>query len=200
MDINNKLLEELFSALGDHLERAVSPFSIVVVGGASMAALGLIERTTKDVDVIASAHFDKGEFHLSRATPFPDSFLEAIQRVARDFGLPDEWLNGVIDKQWNTGLPPGLSEHIEWRTYSALKVGFVGRGGLIPLKFFAVVDQGSNSKHWQDLLALQPTGGEIKEAASWVRSQDEGLEFKDFVNQVSDELRQTLEGHRSDDQ
>jgi hypothetical protein len=46
---------------------------IVVIGGSALAALGLVSRATKDVDLVAIAN--GGE--LTSARPLPDSLREA---------------------------------------------------------------------------------------------------------------------------
>ncbi|MCH8247248.1 MAG: hypothetical protein IH951_12685 [Bacteroidetes bacterium] len=196
MNIDDTLLTELLSALGAHLERNNCPITIIVVGGASLTAYGLIDRTTKDVNVIARVEIVDGEKRLVRATPFPSAFVEAVSRVSRDYNLQSDWLNAVIDKQWEFGLPPDFEEDISWNSFGVLNVGFVGRSGLIPLKLFAAIDQGPTSKHWQDLLALEPTQVEINKAADWVRSQDIGTEFKTFDGQAIEQLRTDLAKHK----
>ncbi|PSQ84726.1 MAG: hypothetical protein BRD30_11425 [Bacteroidetes bacterium QH_2_63_10] len=85
----------LLSAVGELLEEQGERASIVVVGGASLNLLGLIERTTDDVDVIARAS-DAGAEEapaLILPDPLPDPLQNAVKRVARDFGLEEEWLN-----------------------------------------------------------------------------------------------------------
>lgn len=193
MEIDHELLEELFSAVGAHLEAAGAPTTVVVVGGANLIASGAVQRTTKDVDVIARVESHGGHEELVRAAPFPEPLEDAIRRVARDFGLPPDWLNAVVERQWETGLPPGLEEDISWQKYSALTVGFAGRHVLVHLKLFAAADQGPESVHWQDLLALKPTPREIEEAAAWVRDQDVGPEFKSFVDEASERLHRAVE-------
>ena len=47
-------LEALFAAVGDLLDADGERVGIVVVGGASLNLLGLVQRTTSDVDVIAA--------------------------------------------------------------------------------------------------------------------------------------------------
>ncbi len=192
MKIGPYILDELFLALAAHLEESKLSINIVVVGGASLAFGQYIERTTRDVDVIAKAERKDGQLILSRATPFPAEFESAVRRVARDFGLQKDWLNAVVDKQWIFGLPPELDDDITWRDYGVLVVGFVGRCGLIPLKFFAAVDQGPLSKHWQDLVALNPSVAEVDKAAKWVKTQDIGEEFKQFVEQAREQLLREL--------
>lgn len=56
---------------------------------------------------------------------------------------------------------------------------------ILYLKLFAAVDsEGPSSVHFQDLIALRPTEGELIEAAEWVRSQDTSPEFARMLEQV----------------
>lgn len=114
----------------------------------------------------------------------PEPLQEAILTVARDFGLPADWMNTVIGAQWDLGLPPDLENDLTWRTYGGLHVGLVGRRTLIALKLFAAVDQGPESVHVQDLIALKPTESELEEGAQWVRTQDATPAFSEMVKQV----------------
>ena len=100
----------------------------MVVGGATLNLLGLIDRTTQDVDVIALASDPVGAVPalLGPPDPLPDALQRAIVRVARDFGLAPDWINTAIARQWSQGLPPWLPHDITWRRYGGLHVGLVG--------------------------------------------------------------------------
>jgi Nucleotidyltransferase of unknown function (DUF6036) len=90
LDIANAdQLERLLDAVAQQLARAGQHYELVVVGGSALLALGLIDRPTKDVDVIAFR--DAGV--LQKADPLPAELREARDRVARDFGLQEEWIN-----------------------------------------------------------------------------------------------------------
>lgn len=189
--LDDKALGELFEALGAHLEEAGTAVAIVVVGGSTLSYRGWVPRTTRDVDVIARATTD-GPRRLIPARPLPPPFVEALERVARDYGLPADWLNTTVGAQWSFGLPEGFAEELEWRTFGALEVGFAGRESLIALKLFAAVDQGAGSVHLQDLLALRPSAQELERAAAWVRTQDAGADFPSLVEGVLDHVRRAL--------
>lgn len=45
--------DELLFALGEQLGAASQRFDLVVIGGSALLALGLVERATRDVDVLA---------------------------------------------------------------------------------------------------------------------------------------------------
>ena len=154
------------------------------MGGASLSLLGLIPRTTRDVDVIAQVQEDGAKDQLVPPEPLPEPLVRAIRTVARDFGLPLDWMNTDVALQWHAGLPPGLEEGLTWRRYDALRVGLVGRGSLIALKLFAAVDGGPEGVHFQDLMALQATDDELAEASTWVRTQDASGVFEQMVGEV----------------
>lgn len=180
-------LEEALHAVGGLLRAEGAQASIVVVGGASLSLLGLVPRTTRDVDVIARVEATAGQVAagpLVPPEPLPEPLTRAIRTVARDFGLPPDWVNTDVALQWRSGLPPGLEEGLTWRRYDALRVGLVGRRALIALKLFAAVDGGPGGVHFQDLVALGPSDCELKEASAWVRTQDASGVFEQMVGEV----------------
>lgn len=187
-------IEEALEALGELLRDSGERISLVVVGGATLNLLGIVSRSTSDVDVIARvSRGEDGALHLVPAEPFPDGLRRAIQTVARDFGLSEEWMNAVIGAQWAQGLPPRLLEETTWRVYGgALDVGLVGRRALIALKLFAAVDRGPRSVHMQDLFALEPTDEELAQAAAWVATQDAYADFTSLIDEAVEHVR----GHR----
>jgi hypothetical protein len=156
--------------------------------------MGWIDRTTEDVDVIARARDAEGGGGrtLVPPDPLPEPLLEAVERVARDYGLRSDWMNTAAGMQWLTGLPEGFDEELEWRRFGALDVGFAGRGSLIALKLFAAVDQGSESVHFQDLIGLEPTDAELDAAADWVTGQDPGAHFGRLVAEEVENVRSAL--------
>ncbi len=160
--------------------------------------LGLVTRTTDDVDVIAQAE-EAGSAKKVRLLP-PEPLAEALQRaivrVARDFGLPETWMNTEIGAQWQLGLPPWLNDDITWRRYGGLNVGLVGRRTLVALKLFAAIDQGPRSVHYQDLITLAPTTEELEGVIMWVKTQDASEAFTLMLDQVIDHVEQDTQGGR----
>ena len=186
-----QVLDPALSAVGELLEKEHTEVALVVVGGATLNLLGLIDRTTQDVDVIARATDPIGAVpaRLAPPDPLPDALQRAILRVARDFGLAPDWINTAIARQWSQGLPPSLPHDIAWRRYGGLHVGLVGRRTLIALKLFAAVDQSMRSVHGQDLLALNPSDEELDRAAEWVATQDASGAFPRLVTEVVEYVR-----------
>jgi hypothetical protein len=195
MAMLTRVLDPALAAVGELLEKERTEVALVVVGGATLNLLGLIDRTTQDVDVIARAEEPIGvPARLAPPDPLPNALQHAILRVARDFGLAPDWINTAIARQWSQGLPPWLPHDITWRRYGGLHVGLAGRRTLIALKLFATVDQSVRSVHAQDLLALNPSDAELEEAASWVVTQDASESFPRLVAEVVEHVR----AHRRD--
>ena len=139
---NRAAADRLFVALGEQLAAAGERYELVVIGGSGLLALGIIERSTRDVDLLALRSGDK----LDGAEPLPKKLATARDRVARDFSLPVDWLN------------PGPTDLLRF-------------GDQIHFKLYALVDQGPG-KHEDDLRALSPTEEELLAAAHWSRSHD----------------------------
>jgi hypothetical protein len=178
-------IERALLAVGELVQAAGERYSLVIIGGAALNLLGVVKRATRDVDVLAvSPSTDRSRPELVRPPdPLPAPLAKAVQTVGRDFGLADDWLNTEASLQWITGLPPGLEQRVQWRTYAGLRIGIAGRRDLIWLKLFAAADQGG--RHARDLLALQPTDRELHEAADWVKNQDQNTrEFPNMVDEV----------------
>lgn len=195
MSINSPIVpvDEALVALGDLLERRGQTAAIVIVGGAAFKLLGLVARTTRDVDVIARADGDvsKEPTTIFAPDPIPDDLARAIETVARDLGLQSDWLNTAVASQWQTGVPPGLEQDITWRREGGLWIGLPGRFPLICLKLYAAADDiGPTSRHFTDLLTLRPTRSELTLADEWIGTQDGS---PDFANVVKEVIRHVLE-------
>lgn len=175
--IENKNIEMIFSALDKQL--AVSGgrgISLVVCGGTALAALGLVTRTTKDVDVLGS--LKGGRIH--QIGKFPSWLSEAAKKVARDFNLPEGWLNLGPESQLDTGLPEGLSKRLQKIIYGErLIIHFISRVDQIHFKLYASLDRGGY--HVEDLFKLNPSEAELFTACRWVLTQDVSIEFKKIL-------------------
>lgn len=151
------------------------PLELVVCGGSGLIAIGVIRRSTKDVDILAKIDPDAG---IVDPKPLPEAFFEAADDVAEILSLPKGWINTGPSAQVKAGLPIGFADRLTKKTYGAnLTIHYVGRLDQIHLKLFAAVDQGPG-KHIADLKKLDPTAEEVRLASEWVMTQDEGEGFK----------------------
>jgi hypothetical protein len=160
---------------------------MIVCGGAALNVLGYIRRTTKDVDVVALVEKNGKSISLVKEDPFSPLLKQAADKVRKDFNLPENWLNPGPASVMDFGLPKGLMERAETRFYgNVLIIRYLGRYDQIHFKLHAAVDQGG--KHFDDLLALNPSSQELEDAARWSMTHDpsEGfrLILKDFLGRI----------------
>lgn len=173
-------LEDALETLGALLEARGVAYSIVVVGGGSLMLLGLLQRPTKDLDVVAIA----GEAGYQKAESLPGPLVDAVRDTARTLGLGEDWINAGPAALLDFGLPPGFEERLEARRFGALELRLVGRRDQIALKLYAAVDQGPLSKHAADLRQLDPTAAELMDAARWAREHDPSPGFLQVLEQA----------------
>lgn len=180
MSLDDTQIDRVLHALERRLSLAGERFEIVVIGGSALAALGLVARTTRDVDVVAMVDRDG----LVSALPLPPTLAAAAQIVGVDFELEPGWLNAGPAGLLDFGLPEGFVERCVVRDYGpSLRVLYASRFDQIHFKLYALVDQGSG-RHEADLRALQPTGAEIEAAAAWARTHDPSQGFADVLARI----------------
>jgi hypothetical protein len=175
------------NALGEILEARGEHFAIVVVGGSALNLLGIVDRVTRDVDVIAFGNPpDSDNPTLQEPSEhLPSGLAAAAALVARDFGLDADWLNTGPALQWKQGLPQGMEARVRWRSYGNLNVGIVDRRDLVLFKLYAAADStGPESVHYQDIIALGPSANELNSARDWIKTQDASRDFHEVLDQV----------------
>ncbi|MGP0100219.1 MAG: DUF6036 family nucleotidyltransferase [Solirubrobacteraceae bacterium] len=171
---------DLLGALGEQLAARGEHYTLAVVGGSALLALGLVSRATRDVDVLAIVNGDE----LLSAQPLPTALAEAAHTVARDFGLADDWLNPGPASLLELGLPEGFAERAQHHDFGpGLEILFASRVDHIHLKLYATVDQGAG-KHLADLQALAPSERELLDAARWSRTHDPSDGYRDELTRV----------------
>ena len=171
----------LLDALGDQLQYANARYDLVVVGGSALVALGLVERPTRDVDIVA---LRDGDVLRQIGDALPEPLRAARDRVTRDLGLPEDWLNSGPASLLDFGLPEGFLARAQRRDHGqALTVWYASRYDQIHLKLYATVDQGAG-RHEADLRALRPSRDELIVAARWTRTHDPSEGYLMVLTQV----------------
>jgi hypothetical protein len=92
--VEPNIIDDIFEALDRQIRvHDGAPLGLVVCGGTALSALGLVMRTTKDVDILGIVLETHNGLVIQRITKFPDWLIRAATIVGRDFDLPENWLN-----------------------------------------------------------------------------------------------------------
>src|SRR5688572_5887753 len=100
--LDSSLLAQALHTLGAVLEQRGLRYEVVAVGGSSLLLLGLIERSTRDLDLVAIVR----DGRYLPADPLPASLAEAARDVGDALGLASDWLNSGPTALLDFGLPP----------------------------------------------------------------------------------------------
>ncbi len=176
--------ERALAALGEQLAALRASADLVIIGGAGLQVLGIIDRATKDVDVLATL-----ENGLRSSDPLPPLVVEAAARVAALLGLSEDWLNAGPTSLLQWGLPDGFTDRLTSKRYGALTAHLASRLDQICFKLYAFADLGGG-RHEMDLRSLQPTQDELAFAAVWVRTQDPSPAFESMLTKALAYLEQ----------
>ncbi len=183
-DLNVADLETALTTLGKLIQDKGFYYEIVAIGGGGLLLIGLMIRTTKDLDLVAL--IDKGEF--ISAKPLPNPLVQAIEEVAVAFNMSKDWINIGPSDLLTLGLPNGFKNRLTTIHYGGLTIHLAGRFDQICFKLYATVDQGPTSKHYVDLKYLKPSLIELAEAKQWCITHDTSEGFFQELEAVINEL------------
>lgn len=135
-------------------------FEGVVIGGSALGLMGIIQRPTRDFDILVP--------ELSPAIASAARDFAKAQRTA-GVDLQDDWLNNG-PMQLGEVLPAGWRERVQ-RIFDghALVLSTLGRSDLLKSKLFALCDRGTDLP---DCIALAPTAEELAACLPWLELQD----------------------------
>jgi hypothetical protein len=191
MRMDSTGVSDALRALAEQLDYGGEPeIELVICGGSALQVLGLVDRTTRDVDVLALARTScTGTVELIPAEPLPKGVVDVARIVARDLDLPADWLNPGPTDLLSQGLPCGLVERLQTKRYgSRLVAHFIGRFDQVCLKLYAVVTGGEGGRHLADLVALHPSPEEMMAAATWCLTQDASEAFPQIVRSCLEQI------------
>ena len=183
MDFEYNKIKEALQLLDGRLKMNRSgSFSLVVCGGTALNAMHLIQRTTKDVDIVALMNSNN---QLVDPAPLPEELMIAAKEVADTLNLPNDWLNNGPSSGdgglFRLGLPDGFRERLI-KNYQGekLMVYFASRLDQIHFKLYAAIDQ-FGSYHASDLKQLSPSDEELLQAIRWAITHDPSEGFQTAI-------------------
>jgi hypothetical protein len=147
-------------AFDRHLVGLGLRFEGVVIGGSALALMGVVQRPTRDFDILVP---EVPAVIASAAQAF------AKEQRAAGVELLDDWLNNG-PSQLGDVLPTGWRQRVQ-RIFEgrSLVLSTLGRSDLLKSKLFALCDRGTDLP---DCVALAPTSHELAEALTWLEKQD----------------------------
>ncbi|HEX5660281.1 MAG TPA: DUF6036 family nucleotidyltransferase [Polyangiales bacterium] len=156
---------EIIPAFDQHLVAAGLTFEAVVLGGAALHLLGVIQRPTDDCDVLDPQ--------------IPEAVLAAARAFAVPRGLRSDWLNSrAHDFVGVPGcLPEGWRTRLRWAYQGqALRLRTLERQDLLCTKLVALVDRGVD---FADCVALEPTRAELERAWPFVAQYEGNVDSRE---------------------
>jgi len=167
-----KLLRPILDRLDAKLKARGESRELTVCGGGALLILNIIDRQTRDIDVIA---------------PELDPLLKAVAaEVGQEFGLEPGWLNNG---------PASLSRDLEseWETRvqliykgQRLKMNTLSNRDLLASKLFAYCDRDEDDL--SDILKMQPSASEVESLRAWVLERDASAYWPDRVEKCFEKL------------
>ncbi len=166
--------DRALGTLGALLAERGLRYELYAVGGGALQLLGLIVRPTKDIDVVGLVERDV----IVPARPLPPALRGAIADVATLLDISEGWMNPGPASLLDLGLPAGALQRSLRPEWAGLALRLAAREDQICFKLYAAVDQGPDSKHFEDLVTLGPSRDELLVAATWARTHDPSEGFR----------------------
>lgn len=167
--------QKIIPAFDEFLGGRGLTFSAIAIGGAALSILGIIQRGTRDLDLLE--------------TEIPSDIQQAAYDFAMAHLLAENWLNSG-PSSLAKDLPAGWQKTIQ-PLYSGqnLKLSTLARIDLIRSKLWAMCDR---LRDIEDLIAMAPTPEELVLAAEWVKPLDGNKDWPAHVDINIASLRRRL--------
>ena len=162
---------ETIGLFDEHLKSEGLTFEAVVIGGAALNVLAIVERQTRDIDCMDPK--------------ISSEILESAERFRiknPDLQLAKDWLNHQSELL-TLELEQGWRDRtVDLYLGKAITFKTVCRSDFINLKLLAYCYRDTDYK---DCIALKPTKDELKKSFEWLLDKDGN---PDWVNNVRDHL------------
>ncbi len=181
-------IQEALSRVGRRLALAdAGEYALLICGGSALSLAGLVDRPTRDVDVLGLV---RGTEEASLvAELLPEEVSRAAQWVAADLNLPGDWLNDSALAIHGLGLPAGIVKRAHQLEFGpCLAVYVIGRQDQVALKLYAALDRQKGRRHLQDLDTIAPTPAEMEFAVHWLLNRKTSPEFRRAIRKIAEAL------------
>ena len=176
LDLNT--LGPVLQSLNEKLLQMKEIRELIVCGGGALLVLGIIERQTRDIDVIS---------------PEIDPLLQELAaQIGKEFGLEKGWLNNGpaslvrdLERGWAERVRPIFHG-------SALTVKTLSVRDLLATKLYAYCDRDEDDL--SDILRMNPSPAEVESLRAWVLDRDGSAYWPDRVQKCFTKLLARL-GH-----
>jgi hypothetical protein len=177
-------IHEALSRVGRRLALAdAGEYALLICGGSALSLAGLVDRPTRDVDVLGLVEGSLDARVLAEL--LPEAVSRAAQLVAADLSLPEDWLNDSALAIHSLGLPPGILQRARPHQFGpCLTVHVIDRQDQVALKIYAALDGQKGQRHLQDLAALNPTRAEMEFAVRWLLERKTSAAFRHAIRDV----------------
>ncbi|MBU3665512.1 MAG: hypothetical protein FGM15_06495 [Chthoniobacterales bacterium] len=158
--------------------RDADPVTVLCCGASALCVVGALSRRTLDVDAVGMID---AEGRIVASEDFSPEMDAAITAAGLSLSLNPGWFNMAASPILARGLPPGAIERSAKHSADfgpCLTVRFMDRLDLIALKMSAALDPLEGRRHIEDLVAIDPTRGELKHGADWVATWPSGPSFR----------------------
>jgi hypothetical protein len=177
-------IQGALSGVGRRLALAdAGEYALLICGGSALNLAGLVDRPTRDVDVLGLV---KGAKETSVvAEPLPEEVSRAAHLVATDLNLPSDWLNDSALAVHRLGLPTGILQRSQRLEFGpCLTVYVIGRQDQAALKLYAALDHQKGRRHLEDLAAIDPTAAEMRFAIQWLLDRKTSQGFRKAICKI----------------
>lgn len=175
MEVNN-----IIRAFDEYLFSKKLSFDSIVIGGAALSIMGVIDRETRDIDCLdpkipleilqASENFRSENPHLNLAAKWLNNGPDSLVRE-----LPSRWRLRIVP------IFNGKAIHLST----------LGRSDLLKTKLFALCDRDFD---FQDCIKMNPSQEELDKCFEWVSERDANPDWRKNVENHFAELKKEL-GH-----
>jgi Nucleotidyltransferase of unknown function (DUF6036) len=173
--LSPKNQSDILKRVDEELARIGELRTLIICGGGALIVMGIIDRQTRDVDVLE---------------PEIDPILKAIAaRIGKEFGLSEKWLNNgpeSLRRDLNTGWEKRTTSIFKGK---ALELRGLGRADLLASKLFAFCDREDD---FEDVLEMKPTKSELEDIFPWVLQRDGSAYWPKRVEDCFLRLRKKL--------